>query len=176
MIEREKIEQLTQSRGLEDDIEFVWGINCIAIPDLNLNGQDGDNRRFDIAEHIIHKFFSTQTAQNMASSAFTTFCEQFHASVEDITVATARALEDIEPDNVCPADIATTLVWLWFLEASRAYGDYITEFQFFLYAVTDMVKDDRALQQSGKEHLVTEVTAKPSLLGNIIRFLKKRRA
>lgn len=175
MIERKEIERLIQSKELEDNIEFVWEMNCIAIPDLKLDGRVGDDRRFDVAEHIIHTFFLTETAQSMTDGAFTTFCEQFHADVEDITVATARTLEDIKPDDVCPADIATTLMWLWFLEASRTHGSYATEFKFFLYTVTDMAKDDQALQQSGKEHLIAEVSAKPSLLGHIISFFLKRR-
>ena len=164
MITRKEIERHIASQGLKDTVEYVWKLNCIAVPELSGNDKESEDHRFSLAEHIIHKFFATQTAQNLPGGPFAAFCEQFHATEQDIATALERTRQDFEAAEVPEADVATTLIWLWFIDASEKHGIYDTEFKFFLYTVTDMSRGDAELKQRGLENLVQSVKTKPMLL------------
>lgn len=174
MIKREEIEQYVTSQGLQDTIDYVWRLNCAMVPELLADGEEGGNCRFDLAEHIIHRFFDAQVAKNLPGDAFVAFCERFHASEQDIATALERTRQDLEAEEVPEPDVATTLIWLWFIDASKKYGIYDVELKFLLYTVTNMSRSDVELKQRGLENLVQSVEAKPALLFRLLSCVHRK--
>lgn len=174
MIGREEIERLIELQGSRKTVDYIWRLNCAAVPQLSADGKEGDDCRFDLAEHIVHKFFATQMAKNLPGGAFTAFCERFQANEQDVATALERTRQDLEADEVPEPDVATTLIWLWFIDASEKHEIYDTELKFFLYTIIDMSKEDDELKQKGLENLVQSVKAKPSLLFRLLSCVGRR--
>lgn len=174
MIKREEIKRLIQSQGLKNTVEYVWQLNCATVPKLSTNSKEGEDCRFGVAEHIIHRFFDSQTAKDLPNGAFKTFCERLHASEQDIATALERTRQDLETEEVPEADVATTLIWLWFIEAGKQYGIYDIELKFLLYTVTYMCIDDAELKQKGLGCLVQRVKADPPLLFRLLRCKSRK--
>lgn len=174
MIKREEIERLIASQGLQDTVDYVWSINCAAVPELTADGEEGEDCRFGLAEHIVHKFFDTKAAKNLPNGAFAMFCERFHASEQDIATALEQTRQDLKADEVPESDVATTMVWLWFIDAAREHGIYDAELKFFLHTVTDMSRGDAELKRKGLENLVKSVEAKPSLLFRLLACMGRK--
>lgn len=169
MITRAEIKQFVQSRGLEDTIEKVWQVNCAMVPELLSEGYEGNDCRFGLAEHIIKTAFETQTAQNLPGGAFSAFCEQFHASKQDVDTATERTGQDLEAADVAESDIATTMAWLWFVAAFEEHEEYDAELRFFLYSMANMVRGDQTIEKRGIKMLVNKILSTPALLFSLLK-------
>lgn len=124
MITRSEIEQFIKSHGAEGTVDLVWDVETTMLPKLCDDSRDGEDCRLGFAEHLIHKFFASPVANATPDGVFATFCRRFHANKQDIAVAEAHTQEDLGAANVDEADIATTMVWLWFIDATKQYGIY----------------------------------------------------
>lgn len=174
MITREEIERLISSENAESTVDFVWNLNCAAIPELSADGQKGDDCRFSFAEHIVHKLFDTKTLKDLPGGVFTAFCERLHADEQDTATALAHTRQDFKTADVADADVATTLVWIWFAEADRKYGTYDAEFRFLLYSASLMCRNDAEVKQRGREHLAHLANDNPSPIFRLLDYLFKK--
>lgn len=174
MISRKEIDDFIQSRNSESTVEYVWGINCAAVPELLADGLEGEDCRFGLAEHITHTFFETSAAKNLPNGAFGAFCERFCANEQDISTALERTRRDFEAVDVSEADTATTLIWLWFIDTRTRHEIYDVELKFFLYSMVDMVRGDQEVRQRGAEKLMKDIVTKPALLPRLLKCLLKK--